>query len=197
MEKMRWARYTLEYKPEALRLIGASRNIAAVAETLGLADQTLHNWIKAQRERRLGGPGSKPVSLEQMELARLRAELAKTKMELAIIKKAAFFKISRSSLVRGRGRLNCCLILYHRRSARNMSCSRIKFSTASSSTFAFSAISRLLSGVKISLWLLANSNGSMVSNILMLVLIFLTISLSPCRRLCSDVPPVSSNMRSW
>jgi len=54
-------------------------------------DQTLHNWVKAQREGRLGGPGSKPVSAEQMELARLRAELAKTKMELAIIKKAAAY----------------------------------------------------------------------------------------------------------
>lgn len=87
MEKMRRARYTLEFKLEALRLIGAGQSIAAVAATLGLADQALHNWIKAQREGRLGGPGSKPVSPEQMELARLRAELAKTKMELAIIKK--------------------------------------------------------------------------------------------------------------
>lgn len=87
MEKIRRARYTLEFKLEALRLIGAGQSIAAVAATLGLADQTLHNWVKAQREGRLGGPGSKAVSAEQMELARLRAELAKTKMELAIIKK--------------------------------------------------------------------------------------------------------------
>lgn len=83
MEKMRRARYTLEFKLEALRLIGAGQSIAAVAATLGLADQTLHNWIKAQREGRLGRPGSKPVSPEQMELARLRAELGKTKMALA------------------------------------------------------------------------------------------------------------------
>ena len=88
MKKMRRARYSLEYKLEALRLIGAGQSIAAVATTLGLADQTLHNWIKARREGRLGGPGSKVVSAEQMELARLRAELANTKMELAIIKKA-------------------------------------------------------------------------------------------------------------
>jgi len=37
MEKMRRARYTLEYKLEALRLIGAGQSIAAVAATLGLA----------------------------------------------------------------------------------------------------------------------------------------------------------------
>ena len=91
MEKMHRARYTLEYKLEALRLIGAGQSIAAVAAMLGLADQTRHNWIKAQREGRLGGPGAKPVSAEQMELARLRAELSRTKMELAIIKKAAAY----------------------------------------------------------------------------------------------------------
>ncbi len=91
MEKMHRARYTLEYKLEALRLIGAGQSIAAVAAMLGLADQTLHNWIKAQREGRLGGPGAKPVSAEQMELARLRAELARTKMEFAIMKKAAAY----------------------------------------------------------------------------------------------------------
>lgn len=97
MEKMRRARYTLEYKPEALRLIGAGQSIAAVAAMLGLADQTLHKWIKAQRDGRLGGSGAKPVSAEQMELARLRAELARTKMELAIIKKAAAY-IARESV---------------------------------------------------------------------------------------------------
>ena len=41
MEKMRRARYTLEYKLEALRLIGAGQSIATVAATLGLADQTV------------------------------------------------------------------------------------------------------------------------------------------------------------
>ena len=92
MEKLHRARYTLEYKLEALRLVGTTgQSIAAVAATLGLAEQTLHNWIKAQREGRLGGAGAKPVSAEQMELARLRAELAKTKMELAIVKKAAAY----------------------------------------------------------------------------------------------------------
>lgn len=40
MEKIRRARYTLEFKLEALRLIGAGQSIAAVAATLGLADQT-------------------------------------------------------------------------------------------------------------------------------------------------------------
>ena len=86
MGKTNRARYTLEFKLEALRLISAGQSIAATAAILGLPDQTLHNWLKAHREGRLGGPGTKPVTPEQMELARLRAELAKTKMELDIVK---------------------------------------------------------------------------------------------------------------
>jgi transposase len=92
MVKSKRARYTLEFKLEAVRLIGsAGQSIAATAAILGLPDQTLHNWLKAHREGRLGGAGSKPVTPEQMELARLRAELAKTKMELDIVKKAAAY----------------------------------------------------------------------------------------------------------
>jgi transposase len=91
MDKKPRARYTLEFKLEALRLVKAGQSAGVVAATLGLAGQTLHNWQKAEREGRLGGAGSRPVSPEQMELARLRAELAKTKMELAIVKKAAAY----------------------------------------------------------------------------------------------------------
>ena len=68
-----------------------------ISAALGLADQTLHNWLKADREGRLGGPGAKPVTPEQMELARLRAELAKTKMELDIVKKAAAYFAKQST----------------------------------------------------------------------------------------------------
>ena len=84
MEKSRRARYTHESKLEALRMIGAGQSIAAVAAILGLSSQTLHNWIKAQQAGRLAGAGVR-VSPEQMELARLRAELSKTKMELALV----------------------------------------------------------------------------------------------------------------
>jgi len=91
MVKSKRARYTLEFKLEAVRLVGAGQSIAATAAILGLPDQTLHNWLKANREGRLGGAGSKPVTPEQMELARLRAELAKTKMEFDIVKKAAAY----------------------------------------------------------------------------------------------------------
>jgi len=91
MGKTPRASYTLEFKLEALRLIGVGQSTAAVAATLGVAPQTLQNWLKAQREGKLGGAGSKPVSPEQMELARLRAELARKNVELDILKKAAAY----------------------------------------------------------------------------------------------------------
>jgi transposase len=47
--------------------------------------------VKADREGKLAGAGAKPVSPEQMELARLRAEVARLKMERDILKKAAAY----------------------------------------------------------------------------------------------------------
>ncbi len=85
------ARYTLEFKLEAVRLARTGQSIAATAKILGLAEQTLHNWIKAERQGRLGGAGGKPVSAEQMEIARLRAELARVKMERDILGKATAY----------------------------------------------------------------------------------------------------------
>ncbi|MFM7568755.1 MAG: IS3 family transposase [Betaproteobacteria bacterium] len=82
------ARYTLEFKLEALRLAKTGQNIAATAKILGLSEQTLHNWIRAEQQGRLGGPGAKSVSPEQMEIARLRAELARVKMERDILGKS-------------------------------------------------------------------------------------------------------------
>jgi transposase len=67
------------------------QSLAAVSKILGIADQTLHNWVKADREGRLQGPGSLPVSAEQMEIARLRAANARLKMERDILEKATAY----------------------------------------------------------------------------------------------------------
>jgi transposase len=85
------ARYTLEFKQEAVRLVAGGQSMAAVARTLGVVDQTLFNWVKADRKGSLKGAGSKPVSAEQMEIARLRAELARVKMERDILGKATAY----------------------------------------------------------------------------------------------------------
>ena len=90
MTKAARAQYTLEYKQEAVRLVESGQSIAAAARRLGVVEQTLYNWVKAQREGRLKGAGSK-VSAEQMEISRLRAELARVKMERDILGKATAY----------------------------------------------------------------------------------------------------------
>ena len=92
MTKATRAQYTLEFKQEAVRMVESGQSIAAAARSLGVVEQTLYNWVKAQREGRLKGPAnSKAVSAEQMEISRLRAELARVKMERDILGKATAY----------------------------------------------------------------------------------------------------------
>lgn len=91
MTKTTRARYTLQFKQEAVRLVEGGQSIAAAARALGVVDQTLFNWVKAEREGKLAGADGKPVSAEQMEIARLRAELARVKMERDILGKATAY----------------------------------------------------------------------------------------------------------
>lgn len=49
MTKTTRARYTLEFKQEATRLVEGGRSQASVAKTLGPVEQTLFNWVKARR----------------------------------------------------------------------------------------------------------------------------------------------------
>ena len=46
---------TLEFKQEAERLVEKGRSIAAAVRTLGVVEQTLFNWVKAQRQGKLTG----------------------------------------------------------------------------------------------------------------------------------------------
>ena len=91
MTKTKRARYTIEFKLEAVRMVKGGQSLAVVSKVLDISGQTLHNWVKAERKGQLAGPGSKPVSPEQMEIARLRAELARVKMERDILGKATAY----------------------------------------------------------------------------------------------------------
>jgi transposase len=61
------------------------------AKELGLVEQTLRNWVKNAGAGKLNGAGAKPVTPEQMELSRLRAENARLKMHVEILKKATAY----------------------------------------------------------------------------------------------------------
>ena len=85
------ARYTLEFKLEAVRLVKGGQESSMTARVLGVPKQTLSNWVRLAERGELQGAGERPVSAEQMELARLRAELARVKMERDILKKATAY----------------------------------------------------------------------------------------------------------
>ena len=85
-------RYTLEFKLEAVRLVESGQTMAAAARSLGVVEQTLANWVKLHRAGKLkGGAGKSAVTAEQMEISRLRAELARVTMERDILGKATAF----------------------------------------------------------------------------------------------------------
>ena len=85
-------RYTLEFKQEAVRLVESGQTMAAAARSLGVVEQTLGNWIKLHRADRLkGASGKRQVTAEQMEISRLRAELARVTMERDILGKATAY----------------------------------------------------------------------------------------------------------
>ena len=85
------AKYTQEFKLEAVRLVKAGQEVSVTARVLGVPKATLSNWVRLSDKGELQGAGDKPVSAEQMELARLRAELARVKMERDILKKATAY----------------------------------------------------------------------------------------------------------
>jgi transposase-like protein len=90
-EKGKRAAYTVEFKLEAVRLVEGGQAKAVTAKVLGIPEPTLGNWVRRAAKGKLTGAGAKPVSAEQMELARLRAELARVKMERDILKKATAY----------------------------------------------------------------------------------------------------------
>lgn len=90
MKKIPKQEYTAEFKEQAVKHAQAV-GIVAAAKELGLVEQTLRNWVKAAGAGKLVGAGTKPVTPEQMELSRLRAENARLKMHVDILKKATAY----------------------------------------------------------------------------------------------------------
>ena len=91
MEKAIRRRYTLEYKQEAVRLVASGQRVSAAAKSLGIVEQTLANWVKADKAGQLRGVTSEQLSAERMEVIRLRAELARVTMERDILGKATAY----------------------------------------------------------------------------------------------------------
>lgn len=91
MKKLPRQAFTLEFKKQAVERAGTGQSIPAVADELGISEQTLRNWVKASQAGQLAGAGGKVVTPAEMEISRLKAELAKAKRENEILKKAAAY----------------------------------------------------------------------------------------------------------
>src|ERR1035437_8378494 len=92
MTKGTRGRYTLEFKQEAVRLVESGQTMSAASRSLGVVEQTLGNWIKLHRAGRLKGlSGKHQVTAEEIEIRRLRAELARVTMERDILGKATAY----------------------------------------------------------------------------------------------------------
>ena len=90
-EKQVRAQYTREFKLEAVRQVRSGQPIAVVAKVLGIPKASLGNWVRLSAKGELDGAGggdkSIQVSPEKMEIARLRAENARLRMERDVAKK--------------------------------------------------------------------------------------------------------------
>ena len=92
MKRIPKAAYTLEFKLEAMRRVRGGEAVRGVAREIGVPEQSIRNWVKAQAEGKLGGADKgRPITPEQMEISRLRAEVARLRMEAEILKKAAAY----------------------------------------------------------------------------------------------------------
>jgi transposase len=93
MERIPKGIYTKEFKEEAVKMVTeGGLGIPEVGRRLSIAKSTIAYWVKIAKEGTLDtGKSRRPVTGEQMEVARLKREVAELKMERDILKKAAAY----------------------------------------------------------------------------------------------------------
>lgn len=87
------SKYTPEFRREAVELVKTSdRPRVQIAESLGISDSTLANWVQADREaqQRSEDPDGLTES-EREELRRLRKENQDLRVDREILRKAAAY----------------------------------------------------------------------------------------------------------
>lgn len=94
MKRAPYGKYTKEFRLEAVKLVTeGGLSVPEASQRLSLAKSTLTNWVKAYQAGKLTeiGTNRREVSDKEMELARLKRELAEVKMERDVLKKAAAY----------------------------------------------------------------------------------------------------------
>jgi len=90
---MKRRKFSREFKLEAVRLV-RERGVSAAqaARDLDVHENVLRNWVRAfAADPRDSFPGHGQMKPEQLEIDRLRREVAKLKAERDILKKAAAY----------------------------------------------------------------------------------------------------------
>jgi transposase len=83
------AKYPPEFRREAVALVKSSgRPVAEVAQSLEIAEGTLWNWVKLDREAAERADPDALSESEREELKRLRRKTAQQEIDLEILRKA-------------------------------------------------------------------------------------------------------------
>lgn len=85
--------FTREFKVEAVRLVrDRGVTVAQAARDLGIHENVLRKWVRSVTTDPVHAfPGQGQMKPEQAEIAALKKEVAKLKMERDILKKAAAY----------------------------------------------------------------------------------------------------------
>lgn len=98
MERIPKGLYTKEFKEEAVKMvIEGGLKVPEVGRRLSIAKSTIAYWVKLAKEGTLLDDGrQKLVTREQMEVSRLKREVAELRMERDIFKNAPGCTLPRS-----------------------------------------------------------------------------------------------------
>jgi transposase len=94
MERFPRVLYTRELREEAVKMvIEGGLAINEVGRRLSISPSSIRYWIKIKKKGGLSHVGrhQEPITEEEMEVSRLKREIAELKMERDILKKAAAY----------------------------------------------------------------------------------------------------------
>jgi len=94
MERLPRGVYSPELREQAVRLFEDEQlTIPELAKRLSIPKGTLKHWVAAARAGKLGDVGKhqRPLTDVELELAKVRRELAEVKMERDLLKKCAAY----------------------------------------------------------------------------------------------------------
>ena len=94
MQRLPKGAYSPEFREQAVRLhLQENLTLTEISNRLSLPKGTLKNWVALARQEKLGdvGKGQKPMTEMELELAKLKRELAEVKMERDLLKKCTAY----------------------------------------------------------------------------------------------------------